>query len=120
MTDASVNHGRSKLSPELYEREASLHGMLLEDAVRFIQATASGEYRFLADLLKEAEVYPGIAGLDVDCAAIRLPSATGKRVVFSYTWDWLENNNLNERADALAQKLITAVEEGTLSRPQHA
>src|SRR5689334_18123356 len=114
MADDCGNHSKARLSPEVYEHVAALHGMLLEDTIRFVQATASGEYRYLAHLLDEANVHPRIANVEVDCAAIRLPSTSGKALILSYTWDWLENKSLNERADALAQELIGAVEEGRL------
>ena len=117
MADNCGNHSRKHLSPEVYERVAALHGMPLEDTIRFVQATVSGEYRYLAHLLDQADVHPGIANLEVDCAAIRLPSTSGKALILSYTWDWLENKTLNERADALAQELIAAVEEGRLRKP---
>jgi len=93
------------MSPEAYTAEARRHTMLLAEALDYIESHAPAAS--IRSVLEGGELFDEVAGLDIDCAVLRLKPRPGqKSVMLTYTWDWLEGNSVEERAARISEQLL--------------
>ena len=78
--------------------------MLLAEALDYIESHAPSEA--VRSVLEGGELFDEVEDLDIDCAVLRLKGRSGqKAVILSYTWDWLENHTVEERAARIREQL---------------
>jgi hypothetical protein len=79
--------------------------MLLAEALDYLESHSPPEAAL--SVFTGGELFDEIEGLDIDCAVLKLARRPGqKALTLTYTWDWLENHSVEERAARITEQLL--------------
>lgn len=109
-----LNH---RLSPDEREAEALKYAQKLCDALNFALQSTRYSNPEMNQILERGEVYASVEGLEMDVAAIGFPKTRmDAGYTLGYTWEFLEENSIEELAQVIIEQVGEAQEEGAVPR----